>query len=114
MKSLKKLAYIADKFEAKLTKRAQQAVSGPVNVESDQRPVIMDAFFGPQGEQRFMQQINSPGSAFQQAAGDVQGKISIDVNVDSASKAARFVTSPNLPKLQMALSKDFATVFKAD
>ena len=113
MNSLKKLAYIADKFERKLS-RAQQTGAPPPTVESDQRPVIMDAFFGPQGEQRFMQQINNPNSSFQQAAGDVQGKISINVKVDSGSKAATFVVSPNVPKLQSALVKDFAAVFKSD
>jgi hypothetical protein len=111
MKSLKKLASIADKFERKI---AQQVSAPPPTVESDQRPVIMDAFFGPMGEKRFMDQINSSGSAFQQAAGDVEGKISINVKVDAGSKAAQFVTTPNLPKLQQALTRDFAAVFKTD
>jgi hypothetical protein len=113
MNSLKKLAHIADKFERKLS-RAQQAGAPLPTMESNQRPVIMDAFFGPNGEERFMKQINNPGSSFQQAAGDVQGKISINVKVDSGSKDATFVVSPNVPKLQSALVKDFAAVFKAD
>lgn len=111
MKSLKKLASIADKFERKLS-RGQQ--NGPSVVESDQRPVIMDAFFGPKGEELFIKQINKPNSAFNQAASDVPGKININIKVDSRSKTATFEISPNLPKLQSALVKDFVSVFKTD
>jgi hypothetical protein len=122
MKSLKKMADLADRFEFKLS-RAQKVTDEIPTQESNQRPVIMDAFFGDAkaggGEQVFLKQINLPTSNFNTAAGNVQGKISINVQVDAPSKRANFIVKVDPPvkadvlaQITAALVRDYGAAFR--
>jgi hypothetical protein len=115
MKSLEKLIKLADKFERKIAQFSQ---------ESNQGPVIEDAFFGEPspgfGHPEFVKRLNKPDSNFQHAAATVQGQITIGCKVDAASGFADFTVAvnpaPKDPKvvqaLKAALVKDFVAMYK--
>jgi hypothetical protein len=119
MKSLEKLLKLADKFEGKIKKFAQQNAA-PQFGESNQAPVVQDAFFGPpatgKGQEAFLKYINNPASNFQKSVTSAQGAIGIQVHVDAPSKKANFVVSVNPPALTKqvvdALRKDYAAFYK--
>lgn len=113
------MAELADRFEHKLS----QAQQKPSVTESDQRPVIMDAFFGTPaatgGPNTFLKQINQPTSNFNKNTQNVQGKIFINVQVDAPSKTANFVVrvdpavkGPVLEVIKKALRDDYAAAFR--
>lgn len=110
MNSVKRLNQLADKFAMKLSQAQQVA-------ESNQGPVVLDAFFGgSQQQEDFLKYINGPGSNFQKAVGSLEGAIKIDVQVNAAAKTANFVVSVGgkpAPKVVIdALNSDYAARFK--
>ena len=114
MKSFKKLAYIADKFEAKI-KRAQQLTG------EDPKAVTADAFFNPKGnkdESEFQSAILTGGSAFMSALPEQVKKCSIGAAVDVPGKMADFlvktvppVSAQVITQLKDALTKDYTRFY---
>ena len=118
MKSLKKIADLADIFEFKL-KYAQVPISG-----EDPKSVTADAFFGPYREQEFSKWILKPSSAFLSSIPENVGA-QIGAKVDTNSGVAEFLVklvpgkgakiAPGATEaVKAALIKDFTTVFGKD
>jgi hypothetical protein len=110
MNYVQKMNKLADRLEAKLIRMAQ------ANEESNQKPVVEDAFFRWQDKNKshetFFQKISQKESAFQQAAASVDGKITIGAKVSGPNKSAEFlVKCPDSPdqeaNVKAALIKDF-------
>lgn len=121
MKSLKKMADLADRFEYKLTKFAVSTS------ESDTKPAVMDAFFEPprtmgeNGSERFSQAIKQQDSSFMKALasfGDKKFHLSIGVTVNAPGGLADFIvrTTPPLPtaSIKQALIADYARAYGKD
>lgn len=114
MKSLKKMAELADRFEMKLS-RAK--ITG-----EDPKAVTADAFFDPPGggrsEQDFQAAIVTAGSNFLAALPETVKKCSIGASVDAPAKSSRFlvacappVSQDILNKLIGALNADYAKLY---
>lgn len=84
MKSLKKMADLADRFELKI-KYAQ--ISG-----EDPKAVTTDAFFGPNAEQAFQDWIMKSNSNFLQALPDGVN-CNIGASVNTSNKMADFLVA---------------------
>lgn len=111
MKSLKKLAYIADKFEAKISRA--QAITG-----EDPKAVTADAFFNPRGdkdESKFQAFILAQGSSFLSALPEQVKVCKIGASVDVPGKTAGFLvaTEPPVPTKAIidALNADYVKFY---
>lgn len=119
MKSVKKLADLADIFESRIRKFAQDN-SKPQVGESNKVPAVQDAFFGTQaegkGQEEFLKVINRPSSNFQKSIVNAQGAIGVQVQVNAPSGKADFIVSVNPPSLNKsvvdALKADYLSFYK--
>lgn len=114
MKSLKKLAYIADKFEAKISK-------GQKMLGEDPKAVTADAFFDPgytgKGEGEFRKFILGEGSNFLKALPQQVKTCNIGAAVDVPGNSASFLvsTTPPVPTKTIvdALNQDYIKYYGA-
>jgi len=114
MKSLKKMAELADRFESKIIRTA-------IEMGEDPKSVTADAFFNPKGdkdESRFQASILSEGSNFLAALPPQVKKCSIGASVDVPGKTAGFLvsTQPPVPantiaQIKEALNKDYTKFY---
>lgn len=106
MRSLKKLADLADRFELKI--KYAQSLGG-----EDPKSVTADAFFGPQGEQTFQNWILRSGSKFLSVLPDgVKCAIGAKVDTDKGVAAFLVTLNPPSPKVLGAVTNALVEDYK--
>jgi hypothetical protein len=117
MKSLQKMAELADRLEQKIS-RAQAGVGGAADTAS----AVVDAFFdapgGGKSEKDFQAFIIKPDSKFTAALPESVKTCTIGATVDAKAKMGKFIVacSPDVPpavkdKVALALNTDYVRFY---